>query len=128
MKKGGMKKTGMRKVVAACLWLSLVGCGGIQNRPLQLVSGSGPVYPKEASAAGLEGKVVVRYGVSVDGRVVNARVNNSEPVDVFDSAALAAVRSWLYNPVIRDGEAVAVENVLSTVIFKLDDKAAYDDY
>jgi protein TonB len=123
-----MRKRGVRKVVAACLWLVLAGCGGIQNRPLQLVSGSGPVYPKEASAAGLEGMVVVRYGVSIDGRVINARVDDSEPDAVFDSAALAAVRTWHYNPVIRNGEAVAVENVLSTVFFKLDDNAAYDDY
>jgi protein TonB len=119
---------GLKTAVAVCLWLLLAGCGGIQNRPLQLVSGSGPVYPKEASTAGLEGMVVVRYGVSVDGRVINARVDESEPVEVFDRAALAAVRTWRYNPVIRDGEAVAVENVLSTVLFKLDSKEAYDSY
>ncbi|MFV2091015.1 MAG: TonB family protein [Pseudomonadales bacterium] len=118
----------MRKVLVAGILLVLGGCGGIQNRPIQLVSGSGPVYPKTANTAGVEGMVVVRYDVSVDGRVINARVDSSEPSGVFEAAALAAVRSWRYNPAIRDGEPIPVQNVLSTVRFLLDDGDVYDNY
>jgi protein TonB len=77
------------------------------------------MYPIEAKQKKVEGIVVVRYGVSEDGRVVNARVERADPPGVFDDAALKAVRSWHYNPAIRNGVPVAVDNVLSTVRFQL---------
>jgi protein TonB len=106
----------------------LQGCAASQNRPMQLVSGSGPTYPAEAKAERIEGAVVVRYGVSLDGRVINARVESAEPEGIFEEAALAAVRSWRYNPALRDGEPVAVDNVLSTVRFELTANDRYRDY
>ena len=107
---------------------TLHGCAASQNRPMQLVSGSGPIYPAEAQAERIEGSVVVRYGVSVDGRVINARVESAEPEGVFEDAALTAVRSWRYNPALKDGEPVAVDNVLSTVRFELSANDRYRDY
>ena len=103
-------------------------CGCAHNRPVQLITGSGPVYPAQAKAAGIEGDVTVRYNIAKDGRVINARVDNSQPEGVFDKAALAAVRSWRYNPKLIDGEAQQTNNVLSTIRFRLDDKDAYDNY
>lgn len=97
----------------------LAGCAASQNRPMQLVSGSGPVYPPLAKSAGTEGMVRVRYGVSVDGRVINARIDSAEPEGVFEDAALKAVRSWRYNPALKEGRPVAVDNVVSTVRFQL---------
>lgn len=114
-------------VLSATVLLLMLGCAA-QNRPMQLVGGSGPVYPAEAKAKGIEGVVVVRYGVALDGRVVNARVDSAEPAGVFEKAALTAVRSWRYRPALRDGEPVALENVISTVRFKLDSEGAYEDY
>lgn len=107
--------------------LLLAGCAGSQNRPMQLVSGSGPTYPVLAKAEGTEGMVKVRYGVSVDGRVVNAQIDTAEPAGVFEDAALTAVRSWRYNPALKDGEPVAVENVVSTVRFELTANERYRD-
>ena len=72
--------------------------------------------------------MVIRYGVSIDGRVINARVDSAEPVGLFEEAALNAVRSWRYNPALRDGQPIAVENVVSVVRFKLGDGGRYDDY
>lgn len=118
----------IRAVLLACLVLCLAGGCASPDRPVQLLSGSGPVYPPVAKAAGTEGLVVVRYGIAVDGRVVNARVESAEPEGVFEEAALKAVRSWRYNPAIRNGEPVAVDNVVSRVRFKLDDDDAYDRY
>ena len=112
-------------------WLVLVlllgGCAG-QNRPLQLVTGSSPVYPPAAKAAGIEGLVVVRYDVAKDGRVVNARIDSAEPIGIFEEAALATVRSWRYNPALKDGSPVQVENVVSNIRFELDSQKRYDRY
>ena len=90
----------MKTIWAVLLVCLATGCAS-PNRPVQLLSGAGPVYPPAAKAAGTEGVVVVRYGIAADGRVVGARVN---------------------------GEPVAVDNVVSRVRFKLDDDDAYDRY
>ncbi|HEY5644388.1 MAG TPA: energy transducer TonB [Pseudomonadales bacterium] len=120
-----------RKLRPAALLLVLsllLGCASVQNRPMQLVSGTGPVYPPAAKAQGIEGVVVVRYGVSLDGRVVDASVDRAQPEGVFESAALAAVRSWRYNPALKNGEPVAVENVVSTLRFELGNGERYRGY
>jgi protein TonB len=106
----------------------LAGCAGSRDRPMQLVSGAGPVYPFAAKVEGMEGSVVVRYGVTIDGRVINARIDSAEPPGMFEEAAITAVRSWRYNPALRDGEPVAVENVVSVVHFKLGGGDRYADY
>ena len=118
----------MRVLMLFALLLLLGACAAGQNRPMQLLSGSGPVYPPLAKAEGIEGVVVVRYGVSVDGRVINARIDSAEPEGVFEDAALSAVRSWRYNPAVQDGEPVAVDNVVSTVHFELSANDRYRNY
>lgn len=128
-----MNQLSFRRPVLAVLALVaiaslLAGCAGSANRPMQLVSGSGPIYPPEAKAERLEGFVVVRYSVSADGRVINARVDSAQPEGVFEDAALTAVRSWRYNPALEDGEPVAVDNVVSTVRFELSANDRYRDY
>ena len=115
-----------------CLLLSavllvLTGCAG-GNRPLQLLSGAGPVYPEQARADGVEGSVTVVYDVGVDGSVSNARVLSSTPSGVFDAAALAAVSSWRFNPPRVDGEVVPAMNRQSTVDFRVSGGDAYDQY
>lgn len=118
-----------RHLLVGLVSLALLGgCAASQNRPMQLISGSGPIYPAQAKAEGTEGSVVVRYGVSLDGRVVDARVESARPEGIFEEAALTAVRSWRYNPALKDGQAIAVENVLSTVRFELSDNDRYRDY
>ncbi len=106
---------------------ALTGCAA-KDRPLQLVSGAGPVFPEQARADGIEGRVVVRYDVDLEGIVRNARVVLSEPPGVFDAAALAAVRSWRFNPPVRDGERVPARNRESEVAFRQGDTSAYDSY
>jgi TonB family protein len=108
-------------------WL-LVGCLGASNRPLQLISGSGPAYPATARAQGVEGFVVVHYDVTRQGRVGNARVVRAEPAGVFEDAALTAVRSWVFNPPLVDGEPQPAVGRESTVTFKLGSGDEYADY
>ncbi|MEM6707181.1 MAG: energy transducer TonB [Pseudomonadota bacterium] len=105
--------------------LLMGGCAVSGDRPLQLLSGSGPVYPVDAKAQGIEGEVEVRYRVTVDGRVVNARIVRAQPEGLFDSAALAAVRSFRYRPRQIEGKAVAVDDVSSVVRFRLGDDLGY---
>lgn len=115
-------------VCALGLAVLLGGCRATGDRPLQLLSGAGPAYPEAAREQGIEGFVLVRYDISVDGRVVRAQVTESEPPGVFDAAALAAVRSWTFNPAVVDGEPQPESGRVSRVAFKLESTDDYAEY
>jgi TonB family protein len=66
-----------------------------------------PVYPAVAEQLGRSGTVEMQFTVEPDGSVADIKVTHAEPPGMFDSAAMAAVRSWRYQPVERDGHAVA---------------------
>ena len=116
-----------RHLAVICLLTILSGCVGDQ-RPLQLVSGAGPIYPVEAKAQGVQGEVVVRYNVTAQGMVVDAEVVSSNPPGVFDNAALEAVKSWRFNPPVVDGIAQPSDGRQSTVSFRLEGEDRYDGY
>ncbi len=116
-----------RHILCVALVLMLGACASA-NRPLQLISGQGPVYPPGAQSQGIEGLVVIRYDVNVAGMVENARVVRSDPAGLFDDAALAAVRSWRFNAPIMAGEAQPALNRESSVQFRLNGAQAYDQY
>jgi protein TonB len=60
-----------------------------------------PEYPQEAFAARVQAMVIVEARTDIYGRVSEARIISGHPV--FNEAALAAVRQWLYEPYIVDG-------------------------
>jgi TonB family protein len=67
-----------------------------------------PVYPTQARAQGLSGSVELEIEIGVDGRVQKVRVLRSTPSKVFDEAALAAIRGWLFKPGSAAGKPAPV--------------------
>jgi TonB family protein len=63
-----------------------------------------PEYPRKALQRGEHGAVLVGFIVDAEGRVSSARVADSDPPGVFDDAARAAVRQFVYTPRVIDGE------------------------
>jgi protein TonB len=63
-----------------------------------------PDYPDIARNAGMEGTVLVRALVGLDGRVRRAEIERSSVM--FDEPALAAVRQWTFTPAKSNGKAV----------------------
>src|SRR6056297_2836194 len=111
-------------VLLTLFCVALSGCvalTGSGQPTLELREGAQPVYPPAAKEAGVEGEVTLIYTVTASGRVADLRVLEAKPVDVFDEAALAAVRTWRYRPLRQDGEPVELENVVSTLRFRLDE-------
>ncbi|HEX7037678.1 MAG TPA: energy transducer TonB [Pseudomonadales bacterium] len=113
--------------VIAVIGAALAACAS-GDRPLQLVSGAGAVYPPKARAEGIEGYVVVRYDVDAEGRVQNVRVTAADPPDVFDEAAVQAVSRWRFTPAEENGKPRAVPGLKSRLEFTLDGAEAYADY
>jgi protein TonB len=72
-------------------------------REAKLVRRVNPDYPSAAKKEGIVGSVDLQLTVSQQGVVKDAKVVNSTPPDVFDKAALAAVRKWKYDPRFIDG-------------------------
>jgi protein TonB len=97
------------------------------NTPRQLPPGEvkrtryvPPEYPQDALKRGIGGEVRVRITLDADGRVKSAEIVNSSPADVFDRAALNAVRRWRFKPLPvfnPDFEATVVTNI----VFRPDD-------
>ena len=73
--------------------------GGDQTRPR---------YPESARRAGLEGVTMLRFEVRADGTVGTMTVEKSTGSPDLDQAAMAAVRTWRFDPARRGTEAVAV--------------------
>jgi TonB family protein len=65
-----------------------------------------PTYPDAARKRGVEGWVELAFTVQTNGTVDNVEIRNASPAEVFDDAAMRAVRQWRFEPVVRNGEKV----------------------
>ncbi|WP_026052469.1 energy transducer TonB [Gayadomonas joobiniege] len=79
-----------------------------------------PIYPRRAQQRGIEGYVIVEFTVSKLGTVVNPRVVEAEPANIFDNAALQAAAKFKYKPRVVNGEPVEVAGVQNRITFKID--------
>jgi TonB family protein len=66
-----------------------------------------PAYPADALARGLSGTIDLEFTVTPAGAVSDIQVVSAEPRGVFERAAVAALTQSRYQPVERDGVAVA---------------------
>jgi TonB family protein len=77
-----------------------------------------PVYPARALERGTTGWVDIEFTVSRDGSTKDASVRGSEPMGVFDRAALESVARWRYEPRVVNG-VVVDQRVAARVRFEL---------
>jgi periplasmic protein TonB len=77
-----------------------------------------PAYPRLAQQRGWQGVVILRVQVDAGGDVEALRLEQSSGYDILDSAALAAVRRWRFQPARVGDEAVAGE-VRVPIVFEL---------
>lgn len=63
-----------------------------------------PLYPATAARRRETGFVRIEFSLDASGRVVNPNVIEGNPPGVFDSAALTAIRQWIYCPPDNPGE------------------------
>jgi TonB family protein len=88
-----------------------------QMKPPTIIKNVPPVYPPDAQAARIEGKVVIEATIGPAGTVSAAKVIRSIPM--LDQAAVDAVKQWVYEPTLLNGKAVSIVMTV-TVTFALD--------
>ena len=71
-----------------------------------------PVMPDSARRKGINGWVEVVFTVNTKGEVEDAQVRSSSPEEVFDDAALKAVRAWRFEPPKQDGKPVSTRSMI----------------
>jgi len=77
-----------------------------------------PVYPLEARRSNIKGEVQVRVVISEEGRVIEAKAINGNPL--LRRAAVDAARKWAFNPTTLNGKAMRVEGTLTFVFASRD--------
>jgi periplasmic protein TonB len=82
----------------------VVDVSELEKRP-EPISQVAPSYPTELRKAKVEGAVTLVFLVSEEGRVEEARVENSSRPE-FEKPALEAIRKWRFRPGTKDGQPV----------------------
>lgn len=79
------------------------------SRPPTVLEQVVPQYPRQARSQGIEGLVLVRIIIGIDGRVEPEHIRIIRSVPALDAAAVAAVRQWRFSAAIgRHGRPVRV--------------------
>ena len=79
-----------------------------------------PLYPKEASRKGIEGWVLLEFTVTKSGAVINPKVVDAEPPEMFNKSALRMIKKWKYKPLIKDGKVIQKEGVQHLITYQLE--------
>jgi len=63
-----------------------------------------PKYPPQAVRQHLQGKLMLKVLVGVDGHAEEVTVEKSSGSRLLDQAAIDAVKTWMFNAGIKDGK------------------------
>lgn len=81
--------------------------GPMTGMQLEYIRATAPPYPRAAITGGLEGVVLLRVLVGIDGKPVEVSIEKSSGHRVLDREAQRHVlRNWTFQPAMRDGQAV----------------------
>lgn len=99
---------------------SLEPAGPVVGMQLQYEHAPSPDYPRAAIQRSLEGTVLLRVLVGIDGRPLEVGIEKSSGHAVLDREALRHVqRTWRFRPALRDGQAVQAVGIVP-IDFRLD--------
>ncbi len=77
-----------------------------------------PKYPTRAANRHIEGWVKIEFTITTEGTVSDAVVVEAEPTDVFDDAAMDAIKKWQFKEKLINGVAVT-QRAVQILKFKL---------
>ena len=94
-----------------------MGLGQISTSVIPLVR-IPPIYPRRAANRRIQGWVKIEFTITTEGLVKDPVVVQSMPNNIFNSAALKAIKRWKFKPHIIAGEAYE-QRAAQTLEFKL---------
>ncbi len=97
----------------------LTGKQSINDRDAIPLFTVNPDYPSQALGRGIEGWVEIQFSITTTGSVKDAVVVESSS-QIFEQAAIMAIRSWRFNPKIENGEAVERVGMQKILRFELE--------
>ena len=97
--------------------LQLGKSNGISTNVIPLVR-IPPRYPMRAASRRIEGWVKVEFTITKDGTVKDPIVTDAKPNNIFDRAALQAIKRWKFKAKIIGGEAIE-QRAVQTLQFTL---------
>jgi protein TonB len=87
--------------------------GPVDTTPMQMgsqletIRATAPRYPRDEARAGVQGRVVLRILVGIDGRPLEVTIDRSSGNRNLDRTAREHVlKTWVFKPAMRDGHAV----------------------
>jgi TonB family protein len=98
-KKGGVKGGVVGGVVGE---IEAPGRAGGRVKAPKLLREVKPLYPEIARQARVEGVVIMEVTIDIHGRVQDVKILRSIPL--LDQAAIDAVRQWVYEPTLVNGQ------------------------
>ena len=78
-----------------------------------------PIFPRKAALLGKEGQVKVKFDVNPAGEVINVRILEASPPQLFNRAAKKTIYQWKYRPKVIDGKPVSQKGLEVLLVFKL---------
>jgi periplasmic protein TonB len=111
-----IKSAAALSIIAASLYASVAHADPAEamysSKSLRAVETSIPEYPRRAQMIGVEGYSVVEFTVMPDGTVAEPAIAETNS-RLFSRAALEAIESWKFEPVVADaGEAIPVRSAM----------------
>lgn len=118
-------------LIGVALAAGAFSAAAAQDVPAKRNGSHPPAYPAacQSTAASDEVRhtVTVAYSVTKKGLPAGVRVRESTN-DCFNDTALAAVRSWTFEPRTVDGKKADQEDIETTFVFKLDEETQTEDF
>lgn len=90
-----------------------------KTRPPILVKSAKPLFPRKAKTQHIEGVVIVKFVVDIDGGVKAPEVVESVPEGVFEESALNTIKKYKFEPALKEGRRVLCW-VKQSVVFSLE--------
>jgi len=63
-----------------------------------------PKYPVQALRLHQQGTVILKVFVGIDGHAQEVTVEKSSGARILDQAAIDAVKTWIFNPGLKNGQ------------------------
>lgn len=95
---------------------------GLTRLP-RIIEGKGPAYPAAERRAAVEGTVTLQVVARKDGSAGEVTVVRSSGSPRLDEAAIAAARTWRFEPALGDDGQPVDWNVIRAIQFKLEGEA-----